>query len=111
MRMKRNFKLIVEDILLYYPRYKEAKLNEEIKLKENNRKEVLHLYRIMLKNLPPLQNSKFEEKKVYERIKFNFREGSRETNFEIICLLKNTCYAIIDKVNKRVYPPFPHFKV
>jgi len=111
MRVKRNFKLLSEDIFYWFKNYKERKNIQEAKLSETNRKEVLHLYRIMLKNVPPLQNSKFEEKKVYEQIKFNFREGSRETNFDLICLLKNTCYSIIDKVNKRVYPPFPFWKV
>jgi hypothetical protein len=44
-----------------------------------------------------------------QEIKFNFREGSRETDYEVISLLKNTCYMIIEKINHGVYPPFPKY--
>ena len=42
-------------------------------------------------------------------IKYNFREGSRETDIEIILDLKSVCYTVIEKINKGVYPPFPKY--
>jgi hypothetical protein len=45
-----------------------------------------------------------------KKIKFMFREGSRENDIESIKLLKNTAYTVIEKINKGVYPPFPKFQ-
>ena len=108
--IQKNFKLIFYDIksflLIRYNNY----LHRDIIFKNNNKKEVLLLYKHLLKELPKMQITYFDKIRVYEEIKFNFVEGSRETDFETICYLKNVCYEIIEKVNKGVYPPFPKFR-
>lgn len=64
--MNRNIRLLIEDI--YYPimRYKQTLLNRNNEWKKQNKKEVLLLYRYMLKNIPKMQNSYLEEKWAYE---------------------------------------------
>ncbi len=106
----RNLKLVLDDIKNpFITLYRNRQLELE-NFKIENKREVLYLYRHMLKNIPPMQNSLLEQRCVYEEIKFNFHEGSRETDYEIISQLKNTCYIIIEKINKGVYPPFPRYK-
>jgi len=107
---KRNYKLLLEDIKNVFI-YIRRDYNQEINLfPSKNRREVLFLYRHFLKVIPPMHQSLLEKRCAYEEIKFNFREGSRETDFETINLLKNTCYIIIEKINNGVYPPFPKYK-
>jgi len=64
--MNRNIRLLIEDI--YYPfiRYKQSVPNKNNEWREENKKEVLLLYRLMLKNIPKMQNSYLEEKWAYE---------------------------------------------
>ena len=108
--IKRNLQLLLDDIKSpIISLYRNSKLEKE-KFKIDNKKEVLYLYRHMLKNIPPMHANLLEHRRTYEEIKFNFHEGSRETQYEIICMLKNTCYIIIEKINKGVYPPFPKYK-
>jgi hypothetical protein len=66
--MNRNIRLLIED--LYFPilRYKERKANLLILQKQDNKKEVLALYRMMLKTLPKMQGSYLEERNTYEVI-------------------------------------------
>ncbi len=66
--MNRNIRLLIED--MYYPimRYKNTTANKSKAWKEANRKEVLLLYRHMLKNIPKLQNSYLQERWAYEVI-------------------------------------------
>lgn len=68
--MNRNIRLLFED--LYYPimRFKNNRANKHNNWKEENKKEVLLLYRHMLKNIPKMQNSYLEEKWAYEVINF-----------------------------------------
>lgn len=109
LRINRNFKLLLDDIISPINNYFHKQTLEEQNFKINHKKEILFLYRHMLKNIPPMNNTLFEQRRTYEEIKFNFREGSRETDYEIICLLRNTGYTIIEKINKGVYPPFPRY--
>jgi hypothetical protein len=106
----RNFKLLYEDITYPFLKYYQTKQNEKVQWKIDNTREVLHLYRHMLINIPKFHKSLFEKRFSIEEIKFHFREGSRETDPVLICKLKNTCYVIIEKINKGVYPPFPKYK-
>jgi len=66
--MNRNIRLLFED--LYFPiiKYKERKANLLIKQKQDNKKEVLALYRMMLKTLPKMQETYLEERNTYEVI-------------------------------------------
>jgi hypothetical protein len=108
--MIRNIKTLFSDIETTFKTLIMQRKTEKLNFLVENRREVLYLYRHMLKNIPPMQNSLLEQRCTYEELKFHFREGSSETNYEVICMLKNTCYIIIEKINKGVYPPFPRFK-
>lgn len=119
IRFKRNFKLLFDDVLDQFKIIKNSIRKEDDDFMIKNRMEVLYLYRHMLKNVPPMHKNLLEKRCAYEvnifnlllqEIKYNFREGSRETDYETICLLKNTCYMIIEKINKGVYPPFPKYR-
>ena len=108
-KFSRNFKLLYEDIKnVFINIYRDDKL-EKIAFIKKNQVEVLLLYRHFLKTIPPMHNSLLEQRHAYEMIKFYFQEGGRETDYEIINTLKNTCYIIIEKINKGVYPPFPKY--
>ncbi len=107
---KRNFKLLFEDIKVSLTQNITHKQTQHDLFLSKNRKEVIYLYRHMLKNIPSLHTNLLDKRRVYEEIKFNFRDGSRETDYEVINTLKNTCYVIIEKINKGVYPPFPKYK-
>ena len=108
-KFARNYKMLLEDIKsVFINIYRDRKLERDT-FPMKNRKEVLYLYRHFLKTIPQMHNSLLEQRCAYEEIKFHFHEGARETDFETICLLKNTCYIIIEKINKGVYPPFPKF--
>lgn len=75
-----------------------------------HQKEVLCLYRHMLKEIPKLEKNHFRRICLKERIIFNFKEASIETNPHIMLSLKNDCYIIIEKINSGIYPPFPHYR-
>lgn len=110
IRFLRNLELVTYDIKSLYTSYIYAKNKNKIDERARHKKEILYLYRHMLKEVPKLQDDLFESKQIYEEIKFNFREGSRETNLEVISHLRLQCYIIIEKINKGVYPPFPRFE-
>jgi hypothetical protein len=105
----KNYKLLYEDIKNVFKLYNREKKLELENFPMKNKKEVILLYRHMIKTIPPMNKSLLEQRYTYEMIKFYFHEGGRETNYERICLLKNTCYIIIEKINKGVYPPFPKY--
>lgn len=106
-QFKRNLKLFAADVVDPVKRLRKEG-EKELWFKQN-RREVLLLYRHMLKKFPSLHENLFERQFLYEEIKFNFHEGRRETDPETICYLKNACYLAIEKTNKGVYPPFPKY--
>lgn len=110
-RIIRNFQLLSQDIKskFKYTIYNLQNPNSNELFLKQNKKEVLLLYRHMLKNIPNMETNLFKKQCLYERIKFNFHEGSRETDPEVVLQLINTCYIVIEKINKGVYPPFPNY--
>lgn len=106
----KNYKLLIEDLKIPIASRINIYKNKDDFFKVENKTEVLYLYRHMIKNIPRLHNNLFENRCAYEEIKFYFREGSRETDYEVINVLKNTCYTIIEKINMGVFPPFPKYK-
>jgi hypothetical protein len=110
-RVENNIKLLLDDAISGIQRRQSKPYLDKERFKTENRREVLHLYRHMLKNIPPMFERKLERIQNYEHIKFLFREGSREDDEESIKFLKNTAYTVIEKINKGVYPPFPKFQV
>ena len=88
--------------------FKKQELAERIQ-KQKDRKEVLLLYRHMIKTIPKMEDSYFKQRHLHEFIKFNFNKGACETDIQVIMDLKNTCYIVIEKINKKVYPPFPKY--
>ncbi len=66
--MNRNIRLLLQDIylpIIYLKNFQNKKL---FYWKEENKKEVLSLYRLMLKNIPKMQKSYLENRQVYEVI-------------------------------------------
>jgi hypothetical protein len=64
-KFSRNINLLKDDLLNSFRSIKIKKDNKDI-FKKENEKEVLYLYRHMLKTIPKMQNSLFEEKYAYE---------------------------------------------
>jgi hypothetical protein len=111
-RLSRNFKLLLDDIETVNFTNPFKKTFDP----KQEKREILLLYRHLLKNIPKMHESLFEQKYAYEVInfnqkfiKFNFQQGSRETDRVVILKLKNIAYTVIEKINKGVYPPFPKY--
>lgn len=110
-RFDNNLKLLFDDVLASIRKARVKPYQDKENFQIANRKEVLHLYRHMLKHIPPMYERKLERVHLKENIKFQFREGSREQDVEVIKHLKASAYTVIEKINKGVFPPFPKLMV
>lgn len=64
--IKRNLKLLIQDLKAPFVNTKITKEKEALLWEQNNRKEVLYLYRHFIKVIPKMQRNLFEETFAYE---------------------------------------------
>lgn len=62
----KNFKLLLEDVKAPFLSLIRSRRNEKENFTQENRKEVLYLYRHMLKKIPPMHNCLLEKRCSYE---------------------------------------------
>jgi hypothetical protein len=65
-KFSRNFELLIEDLKIPLKRAISNYKNEKDQFKIVNKKEVLYLYRHMLKNIPSMHKNLLEKRCVYE---------------------------------------------
>eukprot|EP00347_Sterkiella_histriomuscorum_P020010 403339444 len=74
---------------------------------ESNKREVLALYRELLKAVIKNMPRKLEREAKLAEFRYLFRELSRERDPDQINEHKMMIYTILDRIENGLYPPFP----
>jgi hypothetical protein len=78
---------------------------------EQNRVEVLAIYRDLMKKTSRALPRRFEREAKLAEFRYMFRESSTETDPDQINEIKMVFYTILQRLDQGVYPPFPKEQV
>ncbi|KAL4493579.1 hypothetical protein ABPG72_004072 [Tetrahymena utriculariae] len=88
--------------------YQNYQLKNEEYLRKN-KKDVLELYRKFHKTIPKLFTRKIEKTAKIEELKYLFHENKNELFISNIEQYKIIAIEVLDKIEKKEYPPFPSY--